>query len=70
MRPGADWGGGCYVRCDDRDGSLLVGEPLGDPAARRRARHFEVQFLDGAFSEPAFAEEELAAKAPEERTDK
>jgi len=56
---GANWGGGCYVKVDAREGWLLCGEPLGDPAARRRARHFEVHFLDGSHSEPAYAEEEV-----------
>mmetsp|Transcript_4664 Transcript_4664/g.13810 ORF Transcript_4664/g.13810 Transcript_4664/m.13810 type:complete len:379 (+) Transcript_4664:138-1274(+) len=58
---GANWGGGCYVKVDAREGWLLCGEPLGDPAARRRARHFEVHFLDGSHSEPAYAEEEVRA---------
>jgi len=57
----ADWGGGCYVECD-RDGLLRLGEQVGNPEARDRARRWRVEFLDDAYEEPQFADQVLTLK--------
>lgn len=57
----ADWGGGCYVECD-RDGVLRLGEQVGNPEARDRARRWRVEFLDDAYEEPTYADQVLSLK--------
>lgn len=55
----ANFGAGCWLRVEPREGRLLPAESRSAPDALQRAARFEVLFLDQAYRTPSYAEEIL-----------
>lgn len=60
----ANFGAGCWVRIEPKEGHLLPGEPRNAPDALQRAARFEIVFLDGTYEKPTFAEQILIPVTP------
>ncbi|KAJ8613950.1 hypothetical protein CTAYLR_008792 [Chrysophaeum taylorii] len=58
----ANFGAGCWIRVEAREGRLLPAEPRTCAQAVNRAAKFEIVVLDDVYAPPAYAEEILSRR--------